>query len=109
MSEEFRSRPQYVPMMELNISPRPAGTKKAMKITPVATIRSFTQADTASERRDSIRIQIAEHTTIGTTIHTCDHSQPFLASPACRPNKNKQGSQGTQNRTKPSTKSVPNT
>src|SRR6266436_2241044 len=109
MSEKFRSRPQYVPMMELNISPRPAGTKKAMKITPVATIRSFTQADTASERRDSIRIQIAEHTTIGTTIHTCDHSQPFLASPACRPNKNKQGIQVTPDSSKASTESFPST
>ncbi len=69
-------------MMALNISPRPAGMKNVMKIMPVATIRSLTHADTANEMSESIRIQIAEHNTMGTTIHRCDQIQPFLASPA---------------------------
>src|SRR5205823_4526017 len=72
ISEKFSRRPQYVPMMALNISPRPAGIKNEMKITPVATIRSLTHADTAREMRESIRIQMAEHNTIGAIIHKCD-------------------------------------
>ncbi len=96
-------------MMELNISPRPAGTKKAMKITPVATIRNFTQADTASAMRESVRIHIAEHKTIGTTIHRCDQIHPFLANPACRLNKSRQGSQVTADKSKIRTESFPRT
>src|SRR6266404_4835696 len=96
-------------MMELNISPRPAGTKKAMKITPVATIRNFTQADTASEISESIRIQIAEHSTMGTIIQRCGHSHPFLASPDCRLNRNKQGTQVTADSSNTSTESFPRT
>src|SRR6266566_3452545 len=69
-------------MMALNISPRPAGMKNEMKITPVATIRSLTQADTAREMRESIKIQIAEHKMIGIIIHKCDQIHPFLARPA---------------------------
>jgi len=101
--EKFSSRPQIVPMMALNISPRPAGTKNVMKITPVATIRNFTQADTASESSESMRIHIAEHNTIGTTIHKCDQIHPFLARPACKLNKSKPGTQVTPDSNKPST------
>src|SRR6266853_3239715 len=80
-------------MTELNISPSPAGIKKAMKITPVATIRSLTQAETAREMKESVRIHIAEHNSMGTTIHRWDHIHPPPANPACRLNKSKQGTQ----------------
>src|SRR5713226_8165997 len=96
-------------MMELNISPRPAGMKNEMKITPVATIRSLTHADIARERRESITIQIAEHNTIGTTIQRCDQIQPSIASPDCKPNKSKQGTQVTADSSNPSTESFPRT
>src|SRR5712664_1076923 len=107
--EKFSSRTQIVPMMALNISPRPAGTKNVMKITPVATIRNFTQADTASESSESMRIHIAEHNTIGTTIHKCDQIHPFLARPACKLNKSKPGTQVTPDSNKPSTVNFPRT
>src|SRR2546429_575736 len=63
--EKFSRMPQRVLMMALNISPRPAGMKNEMKITPVATIRNLTHADTPREMRESIRNQIAEHNTMG--------------------------------------------
>jgi hypothetical protein len=83
--------------------------KNEMKITPVATMRNFTQADTAKEMRDSIKIHIPEHNTMGITIHKCGHNQPLFASPACRLNKSKQGSQVTADSSNPSTASFPKT
>src|SRR5580704_3031953 len=108
-NEKSSSTPQRVPIMALNISPSPVGTKNAMKITPVATIRSLTQADTARERRESVSIQIAEHNTIGTTIHRWDHIQPFLANPDCKLNKSKQRTHVTAESSNPSTASFPRT
>src|SRR5205085_10213378 len=99
--EKFSSRPQMVPMIALNISPRPAGMKNKMNITPVATIRNLTHADTAREMRESIRIQIAEHNTIGTTIHMCDQIQSLFANPACRVNNSKLGTHVTLDRRSP--------
>src|SRR5437588_158142 len=96
-------------MIELYISPMPAGTKNEMKITPVATIRSLTDADTAREMRESMRIQMAEHNTIGTIIHKCDQIHPFLANPACRPNKSKLGTHVTADSSRPNTASFPRT
>src|SRR5258708_19795455 len=101
--------PHLVLMMALNISPRPAGIKNEMKITPVATIRNFTQADTAREMSESIRIHIAEHSTMGTTIHKCDQIHPSFANPASRLNKSKQGTQVTPDSNKPSTATFPRT
>ena len=95
--------------MALNISPRPAGMKNEMKITPVATIRSLTQADTAREMRESIKIQIAEHKMIGIIIHKCDQIHPFPARPACKLNKSKPGTQVTPDSNKPSTVNFPRT
>ena len=80
-----------------------------MKITPVATIRSLTDADTAREMRESIRIQIAEQNMMGTTIHMCDQIHPFLANPACRLNKSKPGIQVTADSSRPYTASFPKT
>ena len=98
-----------VPIIALNISPRPAGMKKEMNITPVATIRNLTHADTAREMRESIRIQIAEHNTIGTTIHMCDQIQSPFANPACRVNNSKLGTHVTPDRRRPITASFPRT
>src|SRR5260370_36902483 len=78
-----------------------------MKITPVATIRNSTQADTASESSESMRIHIAEHSTMGTTIHKCDQIRPPFANPDCRVNKSKQGPQCTAGSNKPTTATLP--
>src|SRR2546429_7689359 len=98
-----------VPMIALNISPRPAGMKKEMNITPVATNRNFTHADTDREMRESIRIQVAEHNKIGTTIYICDQIQWHLANPACRLNNSMLVTHVTPYRRRPITASFPRT
>ena len=80
-----------------------------MKITPVATMRSFTQAETAREMSDNIRIQMAQQKTSGMVIHRCDQNHPSAASPDCKPNKSKPGIQVTADRSSARTASLPNT
>src|SRR5215472_15986164 len=87
-------------MMVLKIAPSPAGTRNAQKITPVATMRNLTQAETASEISESIKIQTAEQNTIGTTIHRCVQIQPSFANPAWRENRSKPGTQVTEERSR---------
>src|SRR5215470_5217800 len=80
-----------------------------MKITPVATMRSFTQAETAKEINDNINIQMAQQETRGMVIHRCDQNHPSAASPDCRPNKSKPGIQVTADKSSARTASFPNT
>src|SRR6516225_7105536 len=96
-------------MMALKIAPSPAGTRNAQKITPVATMRNFTQAETASETSESIKIQTVEQHTIGTTIHRCDQVQPSFANPAWRENRTNPGTQVTRERSRAITAHLPST